>query len=136
MQNGNIRKYRRLDHLKQSKYQTHRIFTKISENMSYEIFKYVNSGDLLEIRALKLGGYELISNTYLRARIKNYMKDKPIISLPNLQVGSRRINLLFEQKGERTLSFNSLKDKKVEELTQILKLIPKLETLNMSNTLP
>ena len=54
------------------KYLTERVFGRISENMHYEVFKYLEAVDLLQIRSLNLGGFLLTSNPYLRPRIKNY----------------------------------------------------------------
>ena len=122
----------RLEHLKQTKFLTQRLFPKISENMSYEIFKFMNPEDLLQIRALTLGGFQLISNTTLRARIKNYLKDK-YISLTLLFENKRKIDLLFEQKGERVLSLNSLKANEVKELNENLQFIPNLQSFKLGN---
>ena len=98
----------RLAKLKESKFLTKRVFQRISENMSYEIFKYINSQDLLEIRVLNLGGYQLISNPYLRSRIKNYLKDKPYTSFTDFVNNNERINLLFEQTNLQTLKLNCI----------------------------
>ena len=122
----------RLEQLKHTKFLSHRIFPKISENMSYEIFKYVNSQELLQIRASSLGGFQLITNTTLRARIKNYLKDK-IIFLTDIYASKGNINLLFQQKSERVLSFTLLEAKDAKKLAQNLKCIPNLQSLNLSN---
>ena len=63
----------KLSKLRESKFLSHRIFKRVSENMHYEIFKYVNPIDLLNIRGVKQGGYELTSNKLLRSRICNYL---------------------------------------------------------------
>ena len=63
----------RLEPLKEQKHLTKRIFKRISENMHYEIFKYLNPYSLLGVRSTSLGGYQLISNTLLRSRIQNYL---------------------------------------------------------------
>ena len=124
--------YTRLWQLKKTKYLTQRIFSRISENISYEIFKYMNFQDLLQIRALTLGGFQLVSNTTLRARIKNYIKDK-VIPLTDLFINKRKITALFEQKGENLLSFESYDCREINELIQNLEYIPNLQSLNLSN---
>ena len=122
---------RRLDELRETKFLTHRVFMRISENMSYEIFKFVDSIDLLQIRCISLGGYQLISNPILRARIKNYLKDKPIAYVNDLLIHINKTMLLFEQKGERVLSFRSLYNFQIKELSENLQFIH-LQTLNLS----
>ena len=124
----------RLEQLKHTMFLSHRIFPKISENMSYEIFKYVNSQDLLQIRASSLGGFQLISNTTLRARIKNYLKDK-IIFLTDLFANKGKISLLFEQKREKVLSFTLLNAKDAKELAQNIECFPNLQALNLGSIL-
>ena len=97
-----------LQQLKETRFLTHRLFGEISENMSYEIFKFQNSTDLLQIRALNLGGYQLISNPYLRARIKNYLKGKPFPTLTGLLYDIGRSNLLFEQTNSHMLNLSNI----------------------------
>ena len=62
----------RLSKLIADKFLSSRIFKRISENMHYEIFKYLNALNLVNIRGTNLGGYQLTSNNILRSRIKNY----------------------------------------------------------------
>ena len=130
IKNENI--YSRLDEIRESKYLDNRIFIRISENMSYEIFKYMSSTDLLEIRASKLGGYQLTSNMTLRARIKNYMKVHitPLAKiLLNVNINKR----IFQQIGEIATPpfFNFIKGTETQILTQNFKFIPFLHTLNL-----
>ena len=61
-----------LNQLKYTKFLTQRIFSRVSENMHYEIFKYMDCYELLQVRAITLGGFQLTSNKLLRSRIKNY----------------------------------------------------------------
>ena len=64
--------------------------------MHYEIFKYINSKDLIEIRVIKQGGYELISNQILRSRIGNYLQNTHFNLSQNIK-DIRMINLYCEQ---------------------------------------
>ena len=45
----------RLDALKEIKFLSTRIFQTLSENIHYEMFKYLDYRDLLEVRRTKLG---------------------------------------------------------------------------------
>ena len=63
----------RLESLKQDIYLSKRFFPRISENMHYEIFKYIDSRDLVEIRGARMGGYQLTSNRQIRSNIGNYL---------------------------------------------------------------
>ena len=128
---GDYGEQTRLKHLKHTKFLTQRIFPRISENMSYEIFKYVNSQDLLQIRASTLGGFQLVSNASLRSRINNYLQDK-VISLTDLFANKKKINFLFEQKEESVLSFSLLRAEGAKKLAQNMNFIPNLQSLNLS----
>ena len=103
----------RLEILKSQRFLTERIFRKISENMHYEIFKYLNSKELLQIRSTKLGGFQLVSNKILRSRIKNYF-DKLYFRLYdqedlNIEKEDQRAKLIFEQSGCQVLDFGKVK---------------------------
>ena len=91
----------RLEALKEEKFLTNRIFNRISENMHYEIFKYLKPKDLLAIRATKIGGYQLVTNRLLRSRIKNYFKQlKPRQiegELSDPKRDQQRLKLLLQQ---------------------------------------
>ena len=63
---------KRLKQLSVTKFLSEKLFKRLSENMHYETLKYLNCKDLLEVRGVKLGGYQLTSNKLLRSRIKNY----------------------------------------------------------------
>ena len=101
----------RLKNLKREKFLSKRFFIKISENMHYEIFKYMTQKDLLNIRACKLGGYQLTSNELLRSRIKNYFRYfRPDLDLgedSNVDLNIKRISLINEQ-GKKKLNFEGL----------------------------
>ena len=121
----------RLFQLKQQNYLTKRIFPRISENMHYELFKYLTNHELLEIRALKLGGYQLTSNETLRSRIKNYYP-----AIKEINITNTRINLIFEQTGKRVLSFEGMRinSEQIKDLVnQIVKSNLQIEGLNLSN---
>ena len=120
-------KYSRLKKYKHSKHLSTRIFPKLSENMHYEILKYMNSIDLLSIRGSKLGGYQLTSNEYLRPRIGNYIHNITSNILTNYMTISqkdRRIKLIFEQTGKSKLKFNAIQigNKIAREFVELLRL--------------
>ena len=95
------RQDKRLAILQKSQFLTKRIMERISENMHYETFKYLNSVDLVEIRGMKLGGYQLVSNKLLRSRIYNYFTwltlDLDDYESWNLDTRARRTSLVLEQ---------------------------------------
>ena len=123
------------DELKEAKYLNHRIFGRITENLSYEIFKYMNSKELLEIRATNLGGYQLTSNTTLRSRIKNYLKVAPFNSMTNSLIESAKFDLVFEQTGRKILFFSCMEDTQVIAFTECAKVLNNLLTLKLSTYL-
>ena len=126
-----------LHSLKKNKFLTKRIFKRISENMHYEIFKYTNKEDLLEIKGLCTGGYQLTTNKLLRSRIKNYFQD--INFAPDLEatdeINRRNIYVIFEQMGRNKLSFESMgvRDKGLIKFSDILKLATDIEHIDLSN---
>ena len=104
--------------------------------MHYEIFKFMNSSDLLQIRASKLGGYQLTSNTKLRSRIKNYIRE--FIVSPTLLTSQRcleSIQVIFEQIGKNKLTFEGMRmeDKGLIYLSKILRQINTITEINLSN---
>ena len=86
--------YERLEQLKEQNYLTNRIFGKVSENMHYEIFKYLHPEELLEIRSMNMGGYQLTSNSILRPRIKNYFVRE---WTAQRELSKQNIELIFQQ---------------------------------------
>ena len=129
--------------------------------MHYEIFKNLNCRELLRIRALKLGGYQLTSNKILRSRIKNYFpKIDACFSLDPMTAKWKmhskegnagifgkaglvartvhKINLIFEQTGKYSLSFkrNALDSKGIAHISKLLKMIPQTRqiTINSNKT--
>ena len=129
----------RLNTLKQQKYQTHRIFQRISENMHYEIFKYVDSITLLQIRTLGLGGYQLTSNPILRPRIKInkpwkiYIQNSGDLTFANYGVDVRRLKFMMLQTGNSSLSFRDLRllDDDIYYICKVLVRIPHILELNL-----
>ena len=121
---------RRLEVLEGVKYLDNRIFKRISENMSYEIFKYINSGDLLEIRSLTLGGYQITSSTLLRGRIKNYLKFKPFVNIPRLLANERKLNITIQQGGEKNF-LKCIRFAGVKLLAENLRFTPNLRNLHL-----
>ena len=96
----------RLVYHKEERFLTNRIFGRISENMHYEIFKYLDSRDLLEVRITKLGGFQLTSNKLLRSRITNYLDIKPILHLnADHAENIRNLRVFFEQIGQNKIVF-------------------------------
>ena len=94
----------RLEELINNKFLTNRIFKRISENMHYEIFKYIDSETLLKTRELNLGGYQLISNPILRPRIKNLMNLKWVqrsVEEEKSDINLRVLKLMLCQTGNR-----------------------------------
>ena len=126
----------RLTGLKNERFLTHRVLQRISENMHYEIFKYVDWKQLLEIRGINLGGYQLISNRILRSRISNYCPIKfPKIKVLELDkvIEDSRIKLIFEQTGRAELDLegiaNVTKKPIFSQIFRILKLNPEIKEL-------
>ena len=121
----------RLEELKEEKFLTMKIFERLSENMHYEVFKYVNAKDLLVIRSLKLGGYLLSSNKLLRSRIKNYfsvlipriIQGRQNIDM-NINMMNQRIKLIFEQLGSEIID---LKNMQIDPQRMYNNLVPLLK---------
>ena len=125
----------RLRKLKEEKFVTKRIFGKISENMHYEIFKYLNARNLLEIRNLSLGGYQLVANRILRSRINNYFHHiKFTLFTVHSQLNVRHCNILFEQTGKNKISFEGQKFEhgNFEKFIEILNTISEITEINFS----
>ena len=129
----------RLNLLKERKYLTNRVFMRISENMHYEIFKYLSSKDLLQIRSVKLGGFQLISNRLLRSRIQNYFHKilpcelNQTIGIFDMQLNALRIKFLFEQTGSEILNLESIGKKEMKKWLQIIQLNSQIKGLNLGN---
>ena len=127
----------RLKQLKREEFLTKRIFTRLSENMHYEVLKYLDCYDLLEMKGVKLGGYQLISNKKLRSRIKNYfftlypkLASKEVL---DAKCYYRKIQLIFEQTGNDILNFHQMRigEEGIKKLLPILKLIPNLKGIQL-----
>ena len=97
---------KRLEELKYKKFLTKRILTRISENMHYEIFKYLDGKDLLEVRAITLGGYQLTTNKILRSRIGNYLESKIYLTKKDIEENINRIKLIFQFQKTSNYSLN------------------------------
>ena len=88
--------------------------------MHYEIFKYLDSRDLLEVRITKLGGFQLTSNKLLRSRITNYLDIKPILHLnADRAENIHNLRVFFEQIGQNKIVF----EEKFMHNTEFLDLI-------------
>ena len=137
VQEANSNKHsERLKELKLEKFLTQRIFRRISENMHYEIFKYLNYKDLLQIRFSSLSGYQLTSNPLLRSRIKNYMKIIPDLSRSySLEENKRKLGCMFEQTGNNKITLKGIKWKDLHfaQFTDLLQDFPNISHLNMGN---
>ena len=125
----------KLNELKEKRYLTHRIFRALSENLHYEIFKYLDSSDLLTTRGIGLGGYQLTSNTLLRPRISNYLHSNYKLLLTHEEeINYQHARLLFEQTGKNKLNFEGyrLSESNLKYLVQLLKRLPDLHQLILS----
>ena len=126
---------KRLGLLEKERFLTKRLFEKVSENMHYEIFKFLNPKEILEARAIKLGGYQLASNSNLRPRIKNFLDNfnvtfSPISTHTDI---IRRFKLLFSQTNRKSLGFSSkLQNEGIIKLSEIMEAIPELEEIHLS----
>ena len=128
---GNTEVNKRLKQLKDQQFLTKRIFGRISENLHYEIFKFLNAEELLEIRGINLGGFQLTSNPLLRSRIKNYL-----IGLKYNILSTNKINdiqNLFVQQGDNRLSFEGiiLYNKQISKLNKMMKNTLQINELNL-----
>ena len=125
----------RLDQLKEEKFLTNRMFKRISENMHYEIFKYVNSRDLLEIRGSTLGGFQLSSNKLLRSRIKNYIDKVHAKQMDNeiydLNRDGNRVKVIFEQSGGTILDFFAIQKNDFEYWMSVLPQNPQIRVIRV-----
>ena len=126
----------RLLNLRRERFLTNRIFQRISENIHYEIFKYLDASELLEIKLTNIGGYQLTSNQLLRSRIRNYF-NKIYFNLKessDVKSNTRKIQLIIEQTGILILEFENmkLKEKEIIMFSQILKNIPQVQGINLS----
>ena len=126
----------RLKELKESKFLNQRFFKKISENMHYEIFKYITFGDLLVIRESSLGGFQLTSNKLLRSRIKNYSNFQPVLELKSTNTGeegAKKLKLVFVQTGKEKVNLKGVKIKSssLSEITKTFQFIPELKSLRL-----
>ena len=104
----------RIKSLKSSKYLNIRIFKRLSENMHYEVLKYISAKELIQIRGCTLGGFQLTSNSLLRSRITNYF---PYLS-PELildckkskekicaEENIRGLELIFQHTGKGAINY-------------------------------
>ena len=127
----------RLEELKTHKYLSKKCIPRISENMHYEIFKYLDAIDLLQIRSTNLGGYQLCSNTMLRSRIYNYLPEfKPIFLRMNMKEKATKINLMSEQIGVKFIFRLDILEclcKTIREVLPIFQFMPSILHLDLSN---
>ena len=101
--------------------------------MHYEIFKYCTAEELLNIRALKLGGYQLTSNILLRSRITNYFKDLKPIWPEKQKITGRELKLIVEQSGNKlVLSGKFIGYKGMINLATLIPYIPEVLEINLS----
>ena len=109
--------------------------------MHYELFKYLNPNDLLQIRSLKLGGYQLTSNELLRSRINNYLlgitqKINIELELSKIERLGKQTRLLFEQSGRNCLQVygNNLNyPVRKNPLNRLFNLLPTLNEIVIGN---
>ena len=125
----------RLTTLKNQRFLTAKFFAKLSENMHCEIFKNLNSKELLQIRATKLGGFQLTSNPNIRYKIGNNFKYIfPEFSFENTGRDVRLLQHLFEQTGEYKLPLGLmiLRDEGITQISGVLKYITMVRHIDLS----
>ena len=97
--------------------------------MHYEILKWLDWKDLLILRGVRSGGYQMATNENLRGIIKNYMNICcPIIEHNNIVSDLRKIHLLFQQLGRKYLKFTGDNCEK-EKLKYLLGLCQYIDTI-------
>ena len=126
--------------LEDERFQSKRVFRKMSENMHYEIFKYMNFRELLTVRGTNLSGYQLTSNKNMRSRIKNYfIRDTfyPFLYLNTLihQVTDypKKFLVMVQQMGKEELNLCSMNihEQECPKICEIFKCMPHLHSLNL-----
>ena len=104
--------------------------------MHYEIFKYLNWKDLLQIRELKLGGYQLTANKLLRSRIKNHLtRITPTIAYTahNDCRNFWWLKLIIEQSERNYISLHGIYISNQKEfLDEVFRMISDVRNLSLS----
>ena len=122
--------------IKEQNFMIFTLFQRIPEYLQFEIFKYLDKYELLEIRAVNLGGYELASKPSLRSKIMNYFpKIRWIFSTEYADnICAQQINLIFEQIGKKELDLEgrSIENKDLFKISTMFILIPQTVELNIS----
>ena len=120
-----------LGELSRSNILNHVFFKRVSIDLHFKILTYLDSKDLLEIRATKLGGYQITSNCRLRGKIGNYFSLIQPKLTSKLRANVRKIKLIFEQTGRKALNFSSiqLSNDRIKILVNALKLNTELEEI-------
>ena len=130
----------RLEYLRNNELLLHKTFSRISLTMHYDIFRFLNSPELLDIRNLNLGGYQLISNNNHRSKILNYFTkiipqiNETMSGLVDTEKENRKINLLFTQTGNNLidLSRKIIKENGRRNLMKLLQFNPQITGLKLS----
>ena len=122
--------------LKNERFLTKKVFLRMSENMHYELFKYLNYKELIMLRGTNLGGYQLVTNPILRSRIKNYYIRNPYLTLEELidiEYSGKKVELMYEQTGREAFNLEKMNitDEECIQLSDIFKYIPKLQGINL-----
>ena len=127
----------RLELLKNEKFLYKRLFMRLSENMHYEVLKYLNSEELIGLRGCNLGGFQLSSNQILRKRIGNYLGNiKPFIFHLESQQVAQFIIALFEQVNSwKLISFEEMNIESIQliYLSRAFKFLPGIAILKLRN---
>ena len=128
-----------LDSLKAEKYLSQRFFKKLSENMHFEVFKFIDNVELLKIRSVNRGGYQLISNKIQRRKLGNHFPEfNPELPSEDSEVfKARKIEFMFEQTGSNCLSLVEgdpkyiimIDRQQLEEFFMLVKLATDLDNL-------
>ena len=125
----------RLNDLMEMKYLSLRIFRNLCENLHYEILRYLNCKELLEMRGVNLGGFQIASNKRLRSRITNYLSRVKTPMQEYTRNNIHLIEVLFEQTGENRLVVERMKIgiPRMRNLINIFKLAKEINEIDLSD---
>ena len=132
----------RLSKLQSEKYLSKRIWSELSVNIHYIILGYLDIHDLLLIRLLNLGGFQLLSCKHLRENIPICPQSINVKLLSNLLSSKHpehyNLKVLFVVLGIKELNFSELGFRNrltyagAVQLANYLENIPQLQLLNIS----
>ena len=125
-----------LQNLGENKYLTNKIFKNLSENCHYEVFKFLDEYELLELRMLNTGGFQLSSNQHIRGkRVQNYFEKFSLMFSEeiNLLKYINYIEMMFVQIGGRYLGISEIYECEsgIIQIVEIFKLFNNIHELNL-----